>query len=73
MASGNCLLLRHLCMFNVKKGVREVIFRRDTDQKVDREVILRRGSQSESASGNPPGRSKKANAKAAHLSCLARD
>ena len=59
MALGKCLLLRHLCMFNLRKGVRE--------------VILRRGSQSESASGNPPGRFEKANTKTAHLGRLARD
>ena len=64
MALGKCLLLRHLCIFNVRKGVGEVILRR---------VIVRRGSRSESASGNPPGRSEKANTKTAHLGRLARD
>ena len=59
MALGKCLLLRHLCMFHFRKGVRE--------------VILRRGSQSESASGNPARRSEKANAKTAHLGRLDRD
>ena len=28
MALGKCILLRHLCMFNFRKGVREVILRR---------------------------------------------
>ena len=28
MALGKCLLLRHLCMFKIRKGVREVILRR---------------------------------------------
>ena len=28
MALGKCLLLSHLCMFNCRKGIREVILRR---------------------------------------------
>ena len=58
MVLGKCLLLRHLCMFNFRKGVRE--------------VILRRGSQLESASGNHPCRSEKANTTTAHLGRLDR-
>ena len=56
---GKCFLLRQLCTFNLRKGVRGVIWRR--------------GSKSDSASGNPAGKSEKAKNKTAHLGRLDRD